>query len=377
MSCKNGTDFPRQKIASLTASQPNSGLTVYGDAFGFGMLKRDGIADFGLVLKSFKRSDLFQIELKDLMSTRFDSISIIGNDILVPSNVALPKQKERYILSINLEKPSYQVQFEKNQDTSLVLIHGQFPFQDVVKGFRNDQPLLKLADRFNILSFSDYVLDVTDDVKTIELNLEAGLEKHSDKITITSPTQFDQDYSFVVVALDKKSDIMLANNLTILPRNKQKSFKVTGLDTQIFSGLIHESFADSESTSKLKHRMSFQLRSMNLWTNKLLGFIDNIRLISDVIVYNLPSSDGLSEYGASISVVEINGSGDEIKVLNKVFLGSWPASIDLKGLNFQKRSDRNYRVDLTLFAGDMASIPVDSNELFKISDFVTRNSVYL
>lgn len=369
----NSTNLPEE--IHLITSLNNYELS--GTTNGYGNLRTDGIADFGLVLKSFKRADIFQIELNDLMSTEFDKISVIGNDIELPSNVALPPQKERYILSINLNKPNYKIQFKEHEDQRLVLLHGQFPFDDVVKGFRNDQPLLKLADKFNIISFSEYSFENPLKLSKLNLDLKAGQNTHSSTVQIQAPKYFTSDFNYVVVAMDQVDNFYLANNLTVLAPNEVKNLKITGNNTQIFSGLIHETFADPSSNSLMKQKMSLKLNSINAPYTELLGFIENVTYKSDVLSYTLPDSRNLNELGLVYNIFEIDGKKQEKIIYQNFVLGVWANSLDLSFFEALRKPNFKYRIDVYLCAAEHAQLARDFDEIFEHAELVTRNSTHL
>lgn len=375
-------------------------FSLAGNTNGYGSLRTDGIADFGLVLKSLSKLDLFQIELNDLMSTEFDKITVIGNDIELPSNVVLPKQRERFILSINLDKPNYKVKYKTNEPQNLVLVHGQFPFEDVVNAFRNDQPLLKLADKFNMLSYSQYSFENPKSLSLISLDLTAGKNQFSDIVNISSPKNFNADYSFVVVSLDKSEEakpnnftnlvnqfispsatkdisFYLPHNLTVLTPDKTKNLKVSSRNAFLFSGLIHESFADSASKNINRHRMSFQINQIQNWNSEILGFVDNLNYQSSQLTFIPPQNININQQGLFYSVYEIDPKFGEILVHQNYDLNQWQTKIDLSYFETIKKPSASYRIDLFLLGSKNSQIPRNFTELIEHSEFVTRNSIYL
>lgn len=374
--CRQSSDYTKLNINSARVASATN-YELYGNTSGYGVLKTDGIADFGLVLKSFTKEKLFEIELNDLMSTEFDRISIIGNNIEIPSNVALPNQKERYILSITLNKPTYKIQFDQLEDQRVVLLHGQFPFNDVVQGFRNDQPLLKLADKFNVLSFSEYSFDNTNNSSRMNLDLVAGQKKHTQNIQVKAPARFGKEYSYVVVALDQADHVFLANNLTVLAPNESKNLKITGDDTYIFSGLVHESFSDSESTSMQKHKMSFQMLPAGLARAEILDFIENLKYNNENLTFTLPNNLGLIENGLAYNIVEINRSGVETILVQDFTTGPWSDSLNLSGFESLRKANHTYRLDLFVGASLQNQMLTSFEDVFESSDLITRNSINL
>lgn len=351
---------------------------LYGQTSGYGSLRTDGIADFGLVLKSFKRTDLFQIELNDLMSTKFDSISIIGNKINIPSNVAIPQQRERYILSINLDKPNYKIDFNPNENQSLVLLHGQFPFEDVVKGFRNDQSLFELADKFSFLSYSEYSFDNQQQIPKFNLNLVAGKNIHNQTIQIQAPSNFNSQFTFIAVAADSTTDEhYLPNNLAVLKPNEARNFKISSNNSQIFSGLIHQSFADPDSNSLLKFKMSLAFQPAQSWNSQILGFIENLKYNSENLDYDLPSNNGLRELGVAFTIVEVDKNKKEQIIHQDYILGAWEKSLDLSKFQIIRQANYTYRLDLFLSATSGSKTARNFDDLFELAEYVTRNSVSL
>lgn len=381
--CKHPSEYLssfKEKLSELSwrtnKSTTPSSFSISGTTSGYGSLRTDGIADFGLVLKSFSKLDLFQIELNDLMSTEFDEISVVGTKINLPSNVALPEQKERFFLSITLNKPNYKLNYDAGESKNLVLINGQFPFQDVVQGFRNDQPLLKLADKFNILSYSDYDFENLTPSPKMNLNLIAGQKKHGDQITVSSPKNFNSDYSFVIVSLDKNTNY-LPHNLTVLSQNKTQSLKVSSRDAFLFSGLIHDSFADSESKNLSKYKMSFQINQTQQWTSELLGFIENLSYRNDELSLSLPSINGFNPHGYFYTIYKISSNQTESLVFHDFHLGPWTNKISLSSFEALRAPGEKYRIDLFLLATKNASTPRDFTELIENSEYVSRNSLNL
>lgn len=385
LGCKNSsTSNPEELkfsttplISKFKRAQTLQEFALFGTTLGFGNLRTDGNADFGLVLKSFTKEDLFQIELNDLMSTAFDKISVIGNSIEIPSNVTLPEQRERYILSINLNKPTYKIQFNSEDDPQIVLLHGQFPFSDVVQGFRNDEPLLKLANRFNILSYSEYSFNNPDPKANFKVDLVAGQKVHGSNFLAKAPQNVASDYSYVVVALDQKAKHYLANNLTVLAKNEIRNLKISSPSTYIFSGLIHESFVNAESKSMAKYKMSLQLQESSSWTSELLDFIENIKLTKDQLSYAMPSNKGHNELGIAYNIIEISPFGEETVLTQNTVLGAWAPTIDLSFLPSLKKPKHSYRIDLFFAAASHAQIARDYEDLFELAEYISRNSFRL
>lgn len=375
--CKtNGNSSNDQGVLASIFSAGPTGYSISGTTSGYGNLRTDGTADFGLVLKSFSKKNLFNLELNDIMSTQFDTIRVIGSSISLPSNVALPSQKERYIFSIKLDKPEYSLRLNPEDDQKLVLLHGQFPFDDVVSGFRNDQPLLKLADKFDILSYSEYDFSGSP-VANKNLDLVAGAKKHSSSVNLSSPQQFDSSYSYLVISLNESNGFYLANNITVIPQNRTKSIKTDSQSSVIFSGLVHENFADSESTSLLRYKMSLKISDTNSLSDDLLGFVENMNYNNGTLQYEAPSEGTMTNLAIAYKIYEIDSQNEEVIFYEGYELNAWNNSIDLSTFETNRRSSARYRLEISLFANKKSKNYVDDQDVINNSTHVSRNSIFL
>ncbi len=112
----------------------------------------DGFADFGLIFKALRKEDLFNLQMTSIMSPETDTITIAGFQVELPSNLTLPRQKERYLLiPVTLNKPDFRFYFERPGDYLLMGAKGRFPFTDVVKQMQSGGPMHKLLNKFEFL----------------------------------------------------------------------------------------------------------------------------------------------------------------------------------------------------------------------------------
>lgn len=65
--------------------------------------------------------------------------------------MALPRQRESYILPIRLEKPSYRLSFAKEGVQRVFAAQGRFPFKSVVDDARKGVPFYDLINHFSIM----------------------------------------------------------------------------------------------------------------------------------------------------------------------------------------------------------------------------------
>ncbi|HRO67611.1 MAG TPA: hypothetical protein PL182_08610, partial [Pseudobdellovibrionaceae bacterium] len=145
MRAPGGATF-RLKANSLPPKIEISGVTT-----GHTLKDNDGQIDFGLVISALTRNDILAFDLTKVISSQMDSISVIGQKLDLPSNVALPRQRESYILPIRLEKPSYRLSFAKEGVQRVFAAQGRFPFKSVVDDARKGVPFYDLINHFSIM----------------------------------------------------------------------------------------------------------------------------------------------------------------------------------------------------------------------------------
>ncbi len=125
------------------------------------LVSRDDKADFGLVIQSLTRNDLFSFDLGMIVSKEQDTLSVAGYSVRIPSNVSLPRQVESYFIDLTIDKPSYRTYFEMPGTKKMYALRGQFPFNRIVNEFRNNTPFQALINQFNFLGGSIRDVEIT------------------------------------------------------------------------------------------------------------------------------------------------------------------------------------------------------------------------
>lgn len=153
---------------TLRPLDPTVRFELSGVTTGYGSLPKDDTADFGIVIPTLSRGDVFSFDMNMVVSPFMDSFEIAGQAAEVPSNITFPKQKESYIIPINLEKEKYRMFLDGAGVKRVVAIRGQFPFKDVVKLMRKGAEFPQLMNYFSFVSAGIRDLEVTSD-KVINL----------------------------------------------------------------------------------------------------------------------------------------------------------------------------------------------------------------
>lgn len=129
-------------------------IPLQGNTSGYGTLKRDNMADFGVVIQGLTRENLMAFDMNMLISPEKDSINIEDQKVEIPSNIAFPRQTENYLIPITFEKANYRFFTPQLGPQNLFALHGQFPFKEVVNELRKKAPFSSLINQFKFISAS-------------------------------------------------------------------------------------------------------------------------------------------------------------------------------------------------------------------------------
>lgn len=198
--------------ATAGANEP---LTLSGSVDGYETRNYDDKLDFGLVIPTLSKEQIMDFSLSSVLSTEIDKIRAAGQTIKVPSNVSLPNQRERYFITIRINKPAFRlpVHFDDLPE-SVAVLEGHMPFTDTVDTLRSGAPLFSVINSFTFKSYSlTPVTELEDD-----LELTAG-ENPIDGETVTFDVPVDTDPEYVSIGLNLNSTINDAGETKYFPIN--------------------------------------------------------------------------------------------------------------------------------------------------------------
>lgn len=147
-------------------------VPLQGSTTGYGSLKRDNKADFGVVIQGLSRADFLSFDMNMLISPERDAILIENQKIELPSNISFPKQTESYFIPITFEKPNYRFFVESKGPKKIYALHGQFPFKEVINELRRHAPFSSLVNYFKFIGASLKDINV-DGTSPQEINVDS------------------------------------------------------------------------------------------------------------------------------------------------------------------------------------------------------------
>jgi hypothetical protein len=323
---------PEGKTLILQAKDTPSNLALVGAQTGFQVTNWDGIVDFGWVLPTFNRQELFNFKIERFISLQMDSISILGQKIELPSNIALPRQKETYIFPITLEKLSYRMYFNTPGVKKIFSGRGQFPLRPVVDGLSRGKDFFEMINYFKINGGSLRNIEITDEKTTA--NLPVSDLSFSQSRNFQSPV-FDQSQVLISLALSEDNGVLFPTDLKNVAANSKIALVTAPGSTPHLLTLLKNK---AESTGSGMDRFSAVLVPFEEMTRpQFLPLLRNPELISASHFKSelIDTINGVSIIGsyATLSTVEdkILG-GTSVQVLTKlwdVYDRDWSTEYDL------------------------------------------------
>ncbi|HEY8270922.1 MAG TPA: hypothetical protein VIG33_08530 [Pseudobdellovibrionaceae bacterium] len=302
----------RKKRSTLINQYELKGLTT-----GHDITDRDGLVDFSLVIPAMTRNDFLSFNVSTVISPQNDKISIMGQEVGIPSNVTLPKQKESYVIPVNFDKPNYRIYFGDGGTQKVFSARGRFPLKKVVDKLRNNDPFYELMNDFVISGGGVKDLNLT--TSSTDADLSVKDLDFKNKVDVTAPT-IDSDETLMVVGVAHMAEYMLPTDVKLIKSGEKLG--ITTLDTKgsVFS--ILKKTKDMDSNDPAAERLSAVLMPALLGVSpKFLPIMQDPTLTSngDMLVPKIHPVAGVNPVAtyAVISQVENLPQGaKKVKVNN-------------------------------------------------------------
>lgn len=332
------TYYQIEKPQSLTIQLKNlsteTQYEVAGTTKGLPINDGDGKVDFGLVMSALNKDALTSFELRKVISSQMDKITALGQDIYVPSNVTLPRQKESYFLPVTLEKPMYRLYFDTPGVQRIYAAKGRFPFKTVVDEFRNNKKFYELINYFTISGGS--VRDVLINNQKSRLDIPVTDLSYSKKLNLQAPN-IDSREVFIGVAIKNMNGYLIPTDVKRLSSKQKMGLSVhEPADAFVLSVLKHANEMEPSNVNSSRMSAVFLPFNDNL-TPSFLPQIENPIVKSETAIeFTKPKNiDGVNElatFCALSNIVEKQVGQDKIKQVTRtweVYAPSWIDKIEL------------------------------------------------
>jgi len=349
-----------------------------GVTSGHPVVQRDGLVDYALVMSAMTRQDLLNFQIQKVMSPVNDTISAVGREFPIPSNVSLPRQSESYFISITLDKPQYRLFFPQKGVQRVFAARGRFPLKPVVDGLRNDQEIFELINYFTITGGSIREVNLVEN-KT-KLNIPVMDLTFKTKRAYKAP-RLERGQILVALPVANNQGYLIPTDVKRLNSEQALSLAVMDDNPMLIAQVIKNQNEFSPDKPGLDRLSASLIPFEPNQPQVFLPLIGNPSVKSK-LVYSIPeiSSDlnRLTTY-AVISDVKITqgANGRKIKTptqIWEIYAPAWVNQMALPDWDWSKTAPTT-RFEVSL-VGSLN--PVNSNlgpELMETATHVTRSSL--
>lgn len=231
----------RPRAYVIVRQELDQPITVRGEARNFPGIQRNGWVDFALVLPTFRKSDLLGFELSQVISPETDRITIVGNNIDIPSNISLPRQRETYVIPITLDKPQFRTEVRRTGENEFVATHAQFPFRETVDHIRGGGSIFDIIKDFRFIGAGLESTNVTQ--QNSRLNISVNQMRFQDTMTVRGPS-IANDQMMFTLGLVNREGRYFPTDLKFLESNQAIQLRTVQGQGEVFKAALLTNKAD-------------------------------------------------------------------------------------------------------------------------------------
>jgi hypothetical protein len=286
---------PGSMTIEINKQEGAADLAIKGFNTGFCDLKEDGKVDFGLVIPALSRESMLSFDLSTVISPKSDKITVVGEDVEIPSNITLPKQTENYIFDITLDKPAYRLYVREPGNYQVYASHGQFPLQKVVSAIRNGKSMFDVINYFSFMSGGQLAVDVQADVENKDVPIDQIA--YNQKVSVTAPV-LGKSQVMISVALMDSNGMMMPTDLKRLASGKAMSLNASGNAPSVLSVLMND--ANKKVQGTVLGTLADQMfAGVNVAQQYMMGFgqsrrAENPQDFSQLSISLMPAGQGVA-----------------------------------------------------------------------------------
>lgn len=349
---------PSSSTLKIRKQNTNPQVELAGQGTGFNVVNYDGQADFAVMMSALKKNDFFTFDLSMVISPEMDRMRVMGQDINIPSNVSVPKQKETYIIGLTLEKPRYRLYFHEQGPKMVYTVRGQFPFRRVVDEMRSGgKQFYDLINLFSLNGGSIRELDLT--AQKTELNIPVNELNYTGSATVNVP-RFAADQYMMMLSASEYKGHYLPTDVKNVESGKTQALKVSaGTQNHLISVLKPK----NENTLGAG-RLSAVIQPMaNSLDSELLSIMAPPRVQGVRHVrFDKPQANGIHELAtySMLSKVDVRTVGEmQMEVITRlwdVYSPGWTEGFDLPELPGDAPVQGNKRWEVSVVGSHVSSM---------------------
>ncbi|MFN3697927.1 MAG: hypothetical protein ACK4VO_10850 [Pseudobdellovibrio sp.] len=363
---------------------------VKGEVTQLPIENKDKMMDFGIVIPAVTKADFIGFSLDSVISPIDDKITVIGNEVKIPTNVSLPKQKESYILPITLEKPEHRVFVNQYGPKTFFALTGRFPFKPVVSELKDGKKFYEVLNLFDFTSGSLRDHNVAGPVSI--LNLPAGEIKFNSLANVKGASIMSDEVQ-VTMALNSISGKLVPSDVKRISAKETLELKTVANKPVYIVSLLKKQNdfnpmlieADQTSASILLYE------SKGLQTT-LLPLINPpvVEKNNGSITVRLPSvstetSNKAQVYPIALSAIISNlieiKDGNEVVIIEdrqwEIIGNQWPNEFILPSLPIKNQPGQRRKIDINLIGSNNQSEVNLGDDLINAATHFTHSAAEL
>lgn len=353
-----------------------SGLTQ-----GHPVVDKDGYIDFGLVLPGLTKTDLLSFDMDTVISPEDDIISAAGQEMKVPSNVTLPRQRESYgIFPVTLEKPTYRVYFNQLGVSRIFAARGRFPFSTVVGELRNGAKFPDLINHFAIQGGGIRDIEIINNKAKLDIPIKEL--NFTDKKTVNAPN-IAKDELFISVSVTENSGYLIPTDVKRTSGNKAIALNTLPNSTSQVLGVVKKQNemtsgkpgADRLSATVLPFTDGVKPTMLPLLANPTMN---GPSILQVPAITSIAGVNPIATYSLLSQIEEKTVNGKKVTALNRyweVYGAGWKDRIVLPEWPNDKSPVGKKRWEVTLVGSQNSSLPAVGPAMIDSATHVTHSSL--
>lgn len=368
---------PGALTVALRRTPQRQTYEVRGTALNLPIKNKDGIVDFAMVMPAFSQKDIFNFNVNKIISPNTDTITQLGQEMYIPSNVSLPNQEERYaFFTITLDKPLFRLYLDQPGLTRLYAARGRFQFKPVAEALQGGASFYTIINEMKLTGGVIRDVDITApqtglNLPMQELNFTGSLE------TKTPP--FKSDESFISLSLASTFGLMIPTDIKRPSSGQKQVLSTLPNSEQMFVGVLKKT-ADLEADVD---RMSVAYLPLQAgMTPQVLPIIASPTLRSGELNFpNLTPVPGIHAIGTHAILsqeIEAVQGGAKVKInhpLWDVYAPAWSKGMKIPVWPRDNGFPGKKRWELSFFGSQKTSQVVLGPAMIENATHVTHSSV--
>jgi hypothetical protein len=366
--------FKLKKAPTLTR------MELAGETSGYPIKDRDGFVDFGVVMKGLSKAEIIAFDINKVLSPEYDSFSVAGQQMFVPTNISLPRQKETYIIPVTLEKNAFRVFFQEPGSHKVLGIRGKFPFRDVVDQMRAGKGMADLINYFSLEGGTLQTVNISSPKQVLNFNMSEITFNSS--VPVVAPRVANGE---VVVALagQQVDGVLMPTDVKKIAAGQSMNLKTTDASKALVVKVLKRESEFNSTVAANNDRLSAVMApASDKSPTEFLSLVENPKLQGTDLILDAPKAvPGIEAYSTYLILSELqtinDGSGGTIKIpLHRweVYAPGWINQMTLPRRPFSELANPQWRWEVS-FLGGKDSVPAMGPEMIEKTTHVTRSSV--